>query len=804
MGRFDTTKATINANIKKNGNQEITGSILNSVMTEMVDATDAELTELDVYRGLVELGYEEKPYAVYADSLFMAINSSNYNAYVYTVKSGQRYKISTEIVGVNALIAAISFIGGNEYPSKDTHVDKILKTLDVVGVYETEFTPSKDGYIIIANTTANIVKVENASVKYRGGEYVDFNEEISRLGKSVENVSKETSETFEELSIYKEKVDVSAEEKPYAVYADNVYLFISNNYTSLVYAVKKDIKYFVSVNVLRTIPAISAVSFLSGNVYPTTDTKVDTVIKAMDEVGTYNVEYTPSQDGYLIIAKLVSDTDGVANQSVSYRGGEYIDFERQIAELGKGGVAFAKNPYITLPIPELAVVNLVTNHLPTTKKDDIRAVLEYRDGSGNLVVKNVVLNAQGKSSMEFAKKNFAIDIVDENYDDSHEIKFGDWVAQDSFHLKSYMKDGLRVKPLAAYDLYESILLANPITSNRAWKRTLLPADIPYLGNYIEDVDLQINDSAKCHPMGFPIILLHNGEFYGIYCWQLKKHRKNYHQDKNEAGHIHLDSNVSNALLWDARGVIDWEKWAGKKAESETDTNRDGIEIRNPKTLILTDGSKYDGDDNRGELISAASPNYDASNVDMVRTAAVRASIESLSRRVYEATQMPSSSEKKIAIAEIFDVESIIDYIIFGQITGNVDGYKKNWQWVTYDGTKWSVCAYDLDGTWGWSGWSNVYPQATWLHNDTPPITLVIENFADEIKSRYAELRNAGVIELKKIMSPLIKYVQNVGVDYYEQEYEKWTDGGRDNLWRFEVWMEESIRRTDVLMNYTKQ
>lgn len=46
MGRFDTTKATINANIKKNGNQEITGSILNSVMTEMVDATDAELATL--------------------------------------------------------------------------------------------------------------------------------------------------------------------------------------------------------------------------------------------------------------------------------------------------------------------------------------------------------------------------------------------------------------------------------------------------------------------------------------------------------------------------------------------------------------------------------------------------------------------------------------------------------------------------------------------------------------------------------------------------------------------------------------
>jgi hypothetical protein len=46
MGRFDATKATIDANIKSNGNQEITGDILNSVMKGMVDATDAELTEL--------------------------------------------------------------------------------------------------------------------------------------------------------------------------------------------------------------------------------------------------------------------------------------------------------------------------------------------------------------------------------------------------------------------------------------------------------------------------------------------------------------------------------------------------------------------------------------------------------------------------------------------------------------------------------------------------------------------------------------------------------------------------------------
>ena len=46
MGRFDTTKQTIDANIKTNGNQAITGQVLNSVMKDMLSATDAELTEL--------------------------------------------------------------------------------------------------------------------------------------------------------------------------------------------------------------------------------------------------------------------------------------------------------------------------------------------------------------------------------------------------------------------------------------------------------------------------------------------------------------------------------------------------------------------------------------------------------------------------------------------------------------------------------------------------------------------------------------------------------------------------------------
>ena len=457
--------------------------------------------------------------------------------------------------------------------------------------------------------------------------------------------------------------------------------------------------------------------------------------------------------------------------------------------------------YISMPIPQIAKVNIRANALPTKKTDNIHAELDFDNLCGKKFTKNIIINAQGTSSLALDKKNFSIDIVDDNYEDSQEIKFGDWVSQDSFHLKGYMLDGIRVKPLAAYDVYENILTTRGSRKDRAWKRLQLPSDIPVSANNIEDAYMQIDDGAKNHPSGFPIIVYFNDEFYGIYCWQLKKHRKNYHQEKKNSKHIHLDGNISNALLWESNGVINWNKWSGKETESENSANREGIEIRNPKPLILIDGTEYDGDTNRGELISKDSSNYDSSNANMKRTAEVRESLELLSSNVARLSAMASGEEKKTAIAEVFDVDSIIDYIIFSQLLGNKDGYNKNWQWVTYDGIKWAVNAYDLDGVWGWTSWEYYEPLNYWFGVKTPPIGLIIENYLDEIKARYKELRDKGVIDLAKIMQPLVNYVKVIGIDYYDMEFEKWPEGERDNLWRFESWMEESIKRTDVLMGY---
>lgn len=92
MGRFDTIKTTIDANIKENGNQEITGQKMNSILTEMVNATDAELTELESnlniihgqshFKDLIKAVYVEEENGFDISSrISFRVNYISYNSY---------------------------------------------------------------------------------------------------------------------------------------------------------------------------------------------------------------------------------------------------------------------------------------------------------------------------------------------------------------------------------------------------------------------------------------------------------------------------------------------------------------------------------------------------------------------------------------------------------------------------------------------------------------------------------------------------------------------------------------------------
>lgn len=73
MANFDTIKTTIDANINTNGNQAITGAVMNSILKQMVDSTDTELTELESRTDeLSKDGIE-----TYEDSIIIEDNNGN-------------------------------------------------------------------------------------------------------------------------------------------------------------------------------------------------------------------------------------------------------------------------------------------------------------------------------------------------------------------------------------------------------------------------------------------------------------------------------------------------------------------------------------------------------------------------------------------------------------------------------------------------------------------------------------------------------------------------------------------------------
>lgn len=411
---------------------------------------------------------------------------------------------------------------------------------------------------------------------------------------------------------------------------------------------------------------------------------------------------------------------------------------------------------IKLDEPSYAYVNFSGfEKMPETKQSDYKGWLEFFDGKGNYFKKRVIVNAQGGSSLVWAKKNIGIDICEDEWegDETTDVTFGKWVKQDSFHLKAYYTDYFRGLAVVAYKVFDDII-ADHGSMAHPWQRA-----------GVDDADKK----ARCHPDGFPVGVYLNGEFYGVFSWQLKKHRKNMGMTKDCAEHIHLDGILADSFF---KGEIDWTQF----------------EIRNPKTLYSMDGSKYNGDKPL-EIIDESSEFFDASNKGHVLSAKVKKYIQTLTTRVPKLLEYrqggKSSEEIRAELERYFDVQGLIDYTVFSSVVNNIDGWKKNWQWITYDGEKWYVEPYDLDMTFGntYYGYATTPPEVNWFDEkpgnrfaiDNGPSTYINLYYTKDLEKRYAELRNSRAIDSEAIISKVRDWYNRVGEDNYALEYEKWPD-----------------------------
>lgn len=485
---------------------------------------------------------------------------------------------------------------------------------------------------------------------------------------------------------------------------------------------------------------------------------------------------------------------------------------------------------LNLPTPRCARLNIISNSDLTQlsklglsgaiegKNYNIPAVIEFWDMQGNYFKKNAYLSGRGSSSMKYIKKNIAIDLFDSEIGgESFSVKFGEWVPQDSFHLKAYYTDPFRGIGVIGYSIYNDIVKTRGLEKDYVWKRALLNTDIitptnPNV-NGKKEVLLYTESGARCFPDGFPCMVFQNGEFWGLYSFQLKKHRSNYCLNKKTAEHIHLDGNISETSLFNANGDSSLIQWKN--------IDKVGFEIRNPKPLYLMDGSVYDADINSGELIDETSEFYDESKhktcakvkkyiIDFSKTLATIKAAEN----VYLGNKTDENLKTiKDTLETYFDSENLIDYLITCDVLRNTDGFADNWQWLTYNGVKWYVCLYDVDNILGnhWQPVQTINPPLTGKHitqiiTYSSMMKYITTYYTSELEERYAYLRKNGIIDAERIITKIRDWMLRFGGQYaYELEANKWTDFIKnDNIFRVHKWIITEINNLDKIYHYNPE
>ena len=491
-------------------------------------------------------------------------------------------------------------------------------------------------------------------------------------------------------------------------------------------------------------------------------------------------------------------------KSLSMTQEAFTDFEKSLRASGfnfEQVVDWSNDKKIKLPIPRYcAKVNIISKTgLATSKIEDKKCVLEYWDKSGNYFKKYIILNAQGSSSILFIEKNQSIDLYnDESCEDSCEIIFDNWVAQDSFHLKCYYIDVFRGIANVGYNFSEECIQFLKSRNNRVVLDNSATTEYDSTGDFSKD----FGDGALCHPDGFPFELYVNGEYYGLFAWNLKKHRKNYSMNKKDYSAVLLDGVIDSATFFG--GTIDWT----------------AFELRNPKDLVAMDGGEYDGE-NPSELIDASSAVYDASNSTHVKTAQTKAHVIRQSNAMAAISSESNEVTARSIYEQYYDVQAMACYFIVSNILYHYDGFRKNWIWALYN----SIAAptfYDMDSIFGrhWNG-TEVVKNST-LHiigtEDNLPTGQLVRLYKSELDDMYRTMREADIISVSNIMRHVYEWMERVGRDAYKNNLDKWAsipsyrsektmddgtaEGGFfDSSKRIELWLKDRIQALDEYFNY---
>ena len=145
----------------------------------------------------------------------------------------------------------------------------------------------------------------------------------------------------------------------------------------------------------------------------------------------------------------------------------------------------------------------------------------------------------------------------------------------------------------------------------------------------------------------------------------------------------------------------------------------------------------------------------------------------------------SDSDFVAHLDDYIDLESAIDYYLFGLVSCNMDGFGKNQLILTYDGIRWYVSAYDLDSTWGLQQYGShfypvEYPRESYqdmVEAQGNLLYIRLANlFKDRILTRWEELRT-GPLSIDNIINRFERFTDIAPPELVAEDYAPTTAQG---------------------------
>lgn len=278
----------------------------------------------------------------------------------------------------------------------------------------------------------------------------------------------------------------------------------------------------------------------------------------------------------------------------------------------------------------------IDGEIPNSKTE-VLATLTYMQ-SETCWKAYVKIKCQGNSSMSYPKKNFTVTLyTDEARKEKKKVAF------ELFGGKGMSKYVLKAN-------YMDHLHARNIVSARLWSEVVASRS-DYNTLPAEMQESPCNGAVD----GFPVLVYTNGEYQGVYTWNIGKDAELWGMSEDNPNHILLCAETNDN---------------GEEAQKDNPCN-----FRAP----------WDGVDGYHWSVEVGT-NSDA----------VKASLNALIACVMDT----DDDTFRAQIGEHLDVQAAIDYYIFAYAICGIDNLAKNMLLATYDGAKWIPGMYDMDSTWG--------------------------------------------------------------------------------------------------------